>query len=123
LRNKLYVHADVQGLSSIVLIFVCASLWNSKVLAAEDIRLKPHVGQCDYTFNPVKDVHNTACSAEALVVNAQTSEIFFCRGSVEGDQFVAPSVPETAPESITCTRIGQPYRQGGQNAEQAPRYL
>jgi hypothetical protein len=29
-------------------------------------------------------------------MNAQNSELFFCRGSVEGDQFVAPSIPETA---------------------------
>jgi hypothetical protein len=42
-------------------------------------------------------------------MNGQTSELFFCRGGVEGDQFVAPSIPETAPDSITCTRIGQPY--------------
>lgn len=70
--------------------------FNGEKLGAEDIRLKPHVGQCEYTFNPIKDSHNTSCSAEALLVNAQTSELFFCRGSVEGDQFVAPSVPETA---------------------------
>ena len=52
----------------------CVALWNSKALGAEDIRLKPHVGQCDYTF---KDLHNTAYSAEALLVNAQTSELFY----------------------------------------------
>ncbi len=111
--DKLYANLDVRGLWSIVMICGCVALCNDKALGAEDIRLKPHVGQCDYTFNPIKDIHNTSCSAEALLVNAQTSELFFCRGSVEGDQFVAPSITETAPDSITCTRIGQPYTARG----------
>ena len=113
MRNRLNANLDLRGLWSIVLISGCVALCNGGALGAEDIRLKPHVGQCDYTFNPIKDSHNTSCSAEALLVNAQTSELFFCRGSVEGDQFVAPSVPETAPDSITCTRIGQPYTARG----------
>jgi hypothetical protein len=72
----------------------------------------------------------------ALLMNGQTSELFFCRGSIEGHQFVAPSIP-TAPDSIPCTRIGQPYtgrgscdartgqrhREGGQDAEPASRNL
>ncbi len=90
---------------------VCGSavLFDGNALGAEDIRLKPHVRQCEYTFDPIKDSHNTSCSAEALLVNGQASELFLCRGSVEGDEFVAPSIPETAPDSIICARIGQPY--------------
>jgi hypothetical protein len=88
--------------------------FNGEKLGAEDIRLKPHVGQCEYTFNPIKDSHNTSCSAEALLVNAQTSELFFSCGSVEGDQFVAPSIPETAQlEGVFLTlRQGPGHRAG-----------
>lgn len=39
--------------------------------------------------------------------NGQTSEVF------EGDQYIAPSVNETAPDSVTCTRIRQPYTARG----------
>ncbi len=109
MRNRLYANFEVRCLWSITVICGCVTLWNGQAFGAEDIRLKPHIGQCDYTFNPIKDFHSTSCSAEALLVNTQTSELFFCLGRVEGDQYVAPSVTETAPDSITCTRIGQPY--------------
>jgi hypothetical protein len=32
------------------------------------MRLKPPVGQCDYTSTPIRDFHDTSCSAEALLV-------------------------------------------------------
>jgi hypothetical protein len=95
--------------ANFIMICGCAAIWSGQAFGAEDIRLKLHIGQYDYTFNPIKNSHNTSCSAEALLFNAQTSELFFCLGKVEGDQYVAPSVNETVPDSITCTRIGQPY--------------
>jgi hypothetical protein len=113
LRHRRYADFDLRALWSVIVSCTCAVFWHGQALGAEDIRLKPHIGQCDYTFNPVKDVHNTSCSAEALLFNAQTSELFFCVGKVEGDQYVAPSVNETAPDSITCTRMGQPYTSRG----------
>ncbi len=80
---------------------------------ADEFRLHARVGQCDYTFAPAKNERHTKCSAEAYIVNAQTSEIYSCRADVEGDQFVAPSVIESAPETIVCTRIGQPFARSG----------
>jgi hypothetical protein len=64
----------------------------------------------------VKDIRKTKCEAKALLVNSQTSELFSCKAAVEGDQYVTPSVAETAPDAINCTLIGQPFSAKGSYA-------
>jgi hypothetical protein len=32
---------------------------------------------------------------------------------VQGDQYVAPSIPETVPDTIKCARLGQPFPRSG----------
>lgn len=80
---------------------------------ADEYRVRAKVGQCEYTSNPIKNEHRTRCAAEAYFVNTTTSEMFLCRAEVEGDQYVAPSVGETAPDLITCTRLGLPFTKPG----------
>jgi hypothetical protein len=82
------------------------------VLAAE-IRISGGTGECEYHYNSLKDIRFTRCAAQAFIVNVQSSEVYSCAGSVEGDQYVVPSVQETAPETITCTRLGQPFAKKG----------
>lgn len=89
-------------------LFVVIILTGNLAVAAE-IRLQARVGICEYTYSPVKDFRYTKCSAEALLMNEQTSEVYACRVAVEGDQFVSPSVPETAPGVVTCKKIAQPF--------------
>jgi hypothetical protein len=93
-------------------LFAVVILTGTLAVAAE-IRLQGHVGICEYTYSPVKDYRYTKCSAEALLLNEQTSEVYSCRVAVEGDQFVSPSVPETAPDIVTCKKIAQPFDNAG----------
>lgn len=81
--------------------------------AADEYRVRAKVGQCEYTSNVAKNENRTKCAAEAYFVNTTTSELFLCRAEVEGDQYVAPSVGELAPDTITCTRLGLPYTKSG----------
>jgi hypothetical protein len=83
---------------------------------ADEFLLRSSVGQCEYNYNTVKDIRQTKCSAKALLINSQTSELFSCKAAVEGDQYVAPSVVETAPDAIDCTLIGQPFSAKGSYA-------
>jgi hypothetical protein len=81
--------------------------------AADEFALRANVGRCDYVQAPQRDQRLTECTAEAYLTNQTTSEVYFCRAEVRGDQYVAPSVPETAPASIQCTWIGQPFADKG----------
>lgn len=81
--------------------------------AAEQFTLRTQVGQCQYTFEPRSGERHTICTAESYLINNSSSEVFLCRVQVNGDQYVAPSVPETAPDTIVCTRIGQPFTRSG----------
>lgn len=83
---------------------------------ADEFLLRSSVGQCEYNYMTAKDIRQTKCSASALLINSQTSELFSCNAVVEGDQYVAPSVAETAPDAIGCTLIGQPYSAKGNYA-------
>jgi hypothetical protein len=83
---------------------------------ADEYLLRLSVGQCEYNLITAKDLRQTKCSAKALLINSQTSELFSCSAVVEGDQYVAPSVAETAPDTINCTLIGQPYSAKGNYA-------
>lgn len=99
-----------------------SKLWAAALLAAsivapahasDQMRLHAKVGQCEYVSQPGKDAHRTKCAAEAYLVNMTSSELYLCRAEVEGDQYVAPSVGETAPDTIVCTRLGQPFVRSG----------
>ena len=83
---------------------------------ADEYLLRSSVGQCEYNYITVKDIRRTKCTAKALLINSQTSELFSCSATVEGDQYVAPSVAETAPDAIDCILIGQPYSNKGSYA-------
>jgi hypothetical protein len=83
---------------------------------ADEFLLRSSVGQFEYDYVTIKDIRKTKCSAKALVINSQTSEVFSCKAAVEGDQYVAPSVAETTPDAIDCTLIGQPFSAKGSYA-------
>ncbi len=95
------------------IIFAGLAATGSCSALADEFRLHSRVGQCEYSFNPMKDTRFTKCAAEAYVINSSTSEIYSCRAEIEGDQFLAPSVAENAPETIVCTRLGQPFPRAG----------
>lgn len=92
-------------------LFVCASAAGPAF--SDEFRLYPRVGQCEYSSKPQSNERRTKCTAEAYVVNATTSEVFFCRGETEGDQYVAPSVAESAPEEIVCQSLGRVFPRNG----------
>ena len=75
---------------------------------ADKFLLRSSVGQCECNY-VTKDIRQTKCSAKALLVNSPTSGLFSCQAVVEGDQYVAPSVAETAPDVIDCTFVGQQF--------------
>jgi hypothetical protein len=82
-------------------------------ITAAEYRLHSRVGQCEYSFIPVKEQQWTKCAAEAYIIDVASSEIYRCSAEVEGDQYVAPSVAESAPEKIICTLLGKPFPQSG----------
>lgn len=94
-------------------VFFALVILTGNLAVAAEIRLQPRVGVCEYVYSPVKDSRYTKCSAEAMLINEQTSEVHSCRVAVEGDQFVSPSVPETAPDIVTCKKIAQPFDTAG----------
>jgi hypothetical protein len=91
---------------------VLASLVPATTAGAEYL-LRTRVGQCEYTYVPQRDERYTKCTADAYLTNTASSEMFFCQVDVQGDQYLAPSVVETAPETVLCTRIGQPFAASG----------
>jgi len=93
-----------------------ALLLTGSASRADEYLLRSSVGQCEYNYITAKSIRQTKCSAKALLVNSQTSELFSCSAVVEGDQYVAPSVAETTPDVLNCTLIGQPYLAKGNYA-------
>jgi hypothetical protein len=100
-------------LRQLLLVSVCLLCCRPGVTHADEYVLRSSVGQCEYNYLTAKDIRQTKCSAGALLINAQTSELFSCQAIVEDDQYVAPSVTETAPEAIDCVLIGQPFSTKG----------
>jgi hypothetical protein len=93
--------------AALLAILACGSA------AADEFALHAQVGRCDYVHFPQRDERHTECTAEAYLTNKTTSDIYFCKAEVRGDQYVAPSVQETAPTTIQCTWVGQPFGQKG----------
>jgi hypothetical protein len=102
--------------ASILKLLPIACMASGSSSQADEYLLRSSVGQCEYNYITAKDIRQTKCSAKALLINSQTSELFSCNAVVEGDQYVAPSVAETAPDAIDCTLIGQPYSAKGNYA-------
>jgi hypothetical protein len=104
--------------SACIALSVCGSASH-----ADEFLLRSSVGQCEYNYATVKDIRQTKCSAKALLINSQAAELFSCKAVVEGDQYVARSVAETAPDAIDCTLIGQPFSAKGSYALELRREL
>ncbi|MEM6616437.1 MAG: hypothetical protein AAF619_07905 [Pseudomonadota bacterium] len=76
-------------------------------LSADPWSLISSPGVCTYTYDRVRDETTTECSAVALLMDLDTSEIVRCSGYVEGNQGMAPSVEENVPDAIVCRAVGR----------------
>ncbi|MEM6382830.1 MAG: hypothetical protein AAF739_09165 [Pseudomonadota bacterium] len=72
------------------------------VAYANDWQLISSPGECSYVYERITDERTTRCTASAIIMNTATSQITRCTASVEGNQFLAPSVEENVPEEVTC---------------------
>lgn len=75
--------------------------------AADAWTLIASPGTCSYTYDRISDERTTTCVATAVLLNTQTSDVVHCRATVEGNQFLAPSVEENVPDAVTCWSSGR----------------
>lgn len=95
-----------------ILVLAFCALW-AKPVVAQEWTLLSSPGVCTYTYDRLRDTTTTRCQARALLIDTQTSDAIHCFAEVEGNQFLAPSVQENAPETITCWRTGRIVRAPG----------
>lgn len=83
---------------------------------AQQWQLLRSPGTCTYAYERVKARTETTCSASAVLIDQNTSDIVRCDAVISGTQQTFPSVAENAPETINCWRIGRVFSNDGNYA-------
>lgn len=96
-----------------LLVVFVALMCGARGASADDWILISSPGLCSYEYDRTHDRTTTTCEASATIMNRRTSDIIRCSARISGDQTLAPSVPERAPEFVQCQSVNSVFNEDG----------